>query len=210
MQGSFSLGLIEILVSLFPGCILLFSIMYRFTSLPFDWITKNPWIIGAFLIVGFIIGQLLVTLSSFLVNVRIFVIKKIFKQKRIGDRYPFSTELRELLEKYYRIKLSSSDEYPFSLRLTHEYMPKSSAEADRLYAITMLARNLVFVFLAISIIYIDSNWAITIASFILSILFFIRYVDVEAVTGEIVSRSAFTYLVTLKANKNTKSKFDSN
>lgn len=150
MQGSISLSLTEIFTYLFPGCVTLAAIVYRFISVEtIDKFAERIWVIVAFLSAGYVLGHLLTMFSVYVLKLRMFIGKKILKQKIRQEQLSFYPELRKALSQKFGSKISAQDEYLLSLRLIGEYMPNSTKDVDRLYALTLFSRNLVVTFVEV-------------------------------------------------------------
>jgi hypothetical protein len=193
MTGSFNLGLVELFSYLLPGCLTVAGIIFRYWSEEIESFSKNIWLIVIFLIIGFIFGHLLTMLSVSILKIRPFIFYKILRKKR-HDKPVFYQELIDKLIKLFGEKVAMRDEYQMSLRIVSEFMPNSANEINRLYALTLFSRNLIFAFLILGLLFLLSNLPISIFSFVLGVLFIIRYTQLEAATGITVRRSAYVYL----------------
>jgi uncharacterized membrane protein YciS (DUF1049 family) len=206
MQGKFTVSLIEIFAYLFPGCVALAALTYRLMpAADLDTLQQRAWFIAAFLAVGFVFGHILTMLSVYVLKLRMFITKKILKQKSRQERLSFYPKLCESLRRLFGSKISPADEYLISLRLVTENMPNSAQEVDRLYALTLFSRNLVLAFLITSLLFITTNMTLSAISLALSVLFLIRYSQLEAATGETVIRSAYVFLCMKEESSHGKS-----
>jgi len=205
MQGSFTISLIEIFAYLFPGCVVLAVLIYRFLpAVEVDNLLQQVWFLVVFLALGYILGHILTTLSVYVLKLRMFIIKKVLKQKSRQERHSFYPKLRESLRDLFGSSLSPEDEYLISLRLVTENMPNSAQEINRLYTLTLFSRNLVVAFLIASLLFITSNIAYSVISLVLSVLLLVRYIQLEAATGNTVVRSAHMFLCMKQGDGNKK------
>jgi uncharacterized membrane protein len=201
MQGSISISLIELFAYLFPGSVTVAALIYRFIPIgDIDEMAQRVWVVVVFVTVGYVIGHLLTLLSVYVLKLRMFIIKKILKQKSRQERLSFYSELSKSLHLMFGANISPEDEYLLSLRLIGEYMPNSIRDVDRLYALTLFSRNLVLTFFIIALLFIG-NWVISAIAWILSALFLVRYSQLEASTGNTVARSAYVLLCMNKDSK---------
>jgi hypothetical protein len=206
MQGSISISLIEVFTYLFPGCVTLAALIYRFIPVDeIDNMAQRVWIIIVFIALGYVLGHLLTMLSVYVLKLRMFITKKILKQKSRQQGLSFYPELSKSLHRVFGPTISPEDEYLLSLRLIGEYMPNSVRDIDRLYALTLFSRNLVLTFLIIALLFIVDNIVLSAVSFVLSVLFLIRYSQLEASTGSTVARSAYVLLCMNKIDDKGKS-----
>lgn len=195
MQGNISISLTEIFTYLFPGCVTLAALIYRFIPAnDIDNMVQRIWVIVIFIATGYVFGHLLTVLSVYVLKLRMFIGKKILKQKSRQEQLSFYPALSKHLRHMFGSKISPQDEYLLSLRLIGEYMPNSARDIDRLYALTLFSRNLVLTFLIISLLFVVDYLGFSAISFTLSVLFLIRYSQLEASTGNTVARSAYVFL----------------
>lgn len=195
MQGNFTVGLLEIFAYLIPGGIALMALLYQYFPLLADRIQKDFWAQVIFLVCSYVFGHLLTVVSVVILKLREFV-KKIRKPKGREERLSFYLDLRNELHKLFGPNITRTDEYLFALRLVTDNLPKSIQEIDRLYALTLFSRNIVVAFILTAAIFLITDMIIFVISVILSILFFVRYIELESATANTVFRSAYVYLRT--------------
>ena len=194
MNGNFVVGLIEMFAYLLPGSIALAAILIRYYPAQIEQMSNETWFQLVFIIGSFISGHILTLISVVLVKVRVFLSRKVFKQKYRHERLSFYSKLETELNQRFGKSMSYSDRYWYSLRLVTEFMPQSTVEINRLYALTLFSRNLVFAFLVGSILFLVDNWLIFSIGLALSIIFIIRYSQLETATGDTVLRAAYVFL----------------
>jgi hypothetical protein len=102
--------------------------------------------------------------------------------------------IKSQVQQLFGPNITRSDEYLFSLRLVTDNLPGSLQEIDRLYALTLFSRNMVVSLLMTAIIFLNLDKTIFLLAFIFSIIFYIRYNQLENATGNTVFRSAYVYL----------------
>lgn len=195
MGGNFTIGLLEIFAYLIPGGIALAALLYRYFPFLAERVSQGFWFQVFFLTCSYILGHLLTMISVAFPKLR-GSIKKALGTKQREERLSFYPELRDELHKLFGSQITRGDEYLMALRLVAENQPKSIQEIDRLYALTLFSRNTVVSFILMASAFLTTNRAICIISVILSLSFFVRYIQLEAATANTVFRSAYVYLWT--------------
>jgi hypothetical protein len=200
MSGNFTVGLLEILAYLVPGAFTLGALLYiRFPEL----VTRDLDKVGvqlAFIVCSYIVGHLLTFLSVHYFRVR-SLLKWIFKGKTREKRVSYYEDLRKQLYITFGSEITKDDEYYFCLRLVTENQPHSSQTIDRLYAMTLFSRNTSLAFLITAYLSVGRNASSAIVFAILAILFFFRYVQLEATTANTVFRAAYVYFCSKEKQK---------
>jgi hypothetical protein len=199
MAGTFTIGLLEVFAYLLPGSIVCVGILYCCFPSLIDAAPDGLWEVGAFLAGAYVIGHVLTIISVGILKAREFL-KRV--QHRTGkgkvreQRLPFYQNLRSELRKVFGDDLARDDEYQMCLRLVTDFSPESQRDVDRLYALTLFARNGVAAFVIATAMLAFREWKVSLISFVLALLFFVRYVQLEQSTSDTVFRSAYVLLRT--------------
>lgn len=193
MQGNFSLGLLEIFAYLLPGGIGLSAILYQLFPHLVTQIQKDFSFQIVFLVCSYILGHIITAMSVFVLKLR-EIVRKVHKAKSREERMSYYLDLRDELHKIFGEKITRGEEYIFSLRLVTDNLPKSSQEIERLYALTLFSRNMAMALIISAILFLQTGILIPLSSIFLSLVFFVRYIQLEVSTSDTVFEAAFAYL----------------
>jgi len=193
MAGNFTVSLLEILAYLIPGGIMLSAIIhFRFPEL-IDRVLSGIGSQIAFVACSYVVGHLLTFASTPLVRVRVYM-RRLGRVKPRKVRMPFYEDLQTKLQSLFGANLSMRDDYHFALRLVTDNQPQSSLTIDRLYAMTLFSRNTSLAFLLIGCLFWNRSISTSLGCGVLAVLFFLRYIQLEATALHTVFRAAYVYL----------------
>lgn len=197
MTGGFSVTLLEILAYLAPGGITLAAILYIYFPQMGGRALSGIGEQVFFLACSYVIGHLLTFISVVLRKLST-LLKKLLHRNPREKRMPFYSDLQARLKSFLCSNITRDDEYEFSLRLVIENQPHSGQTIDRLYAMTLFSRNTSLSLLLTAILFTHKDATAASLFFILSMLFFLRYIQLENITSNTVFRSAYVYLCSRK------------
>jgi hypothetical protein len=205
---SFTVGLLELFAYLLPGGLVLSTIVYVSNPSVINRVLSSTPLQVAFLVGSYIIGHLLTQISIILTYARMGLKWFGFLKKR-DKRLSFHKELQENLTAIFGARMTKEDSYYYSLRLVTEHQQRTSQTIDRLYALTLFSRNIsiAFFIIAMSLINQKIGWAVVFV--IASVLFFIRYIQLEKSNSDTVLRAAYVYLCTKGIERESKNSTDS-
>jgi hypothetical protein len=192
MQGSFTIGLLEVLGYLLPGGLVLACFLSQRAP---DLGNKAASVVAGqilFVAASYLLGHLLTLLSLSLAKLRA-PLKWLLRVRPREERLQFYPKLRSNLRERFGYQLTKDDEYYFSLRLVSEFQPHSSQTIDRLYALTLFARNMVAALLVVAFLVLPSSLKIALIMFGFALIFFVRYYHLERATADTLLRAAYVY-----------------
>jgi hypothetical protein len=192
---SFTLGLLEVFAYLLPGGLVLSIIVYMSSPSAIDRLLSSTPRQLAFLVGSYILGHLLTQISMILAYARMGL-KWLRVIKKRDERLSFNKELQERLIAIFGARMTREDSYYYSLRLVAEHQQRTGQTIDRLYALTLFSRNtsVAFFIMAMSLMSRAAGCAVVFGA--ASLLFFIRYIQLEEANSDTVLRAAYVYLCT--------------
>ncbi len=193
MAGNLAVSLIEILAYLIPGGLVLGTAVYLYAPALEDRLSSGALKQLVFISLSYIVGHLLTLFSILFAKLRSGV-NLICGVRQREKRIPYYSYLRAKLQSFFGLSLDKDEEYYFALRLVTEYQPRASQTIDRLYALTLFARNASLAFWVIACLCVQASWIAVIAFVVLGALFFLRYIQLESAAANTVLRAAYVYL----------------
>jgi hypothetical protein len=213
MSGSFTIGLIEVLAYLFPGGLVLASILYGHDSdLGRRTLTETSYQV-LFIACAYITGHLITLFSFVLVKLRA-LLKKVVKAKTIEEELFFYEPLLKRLHMLFGMRAADNTKgkrekerdqaYLFSSRLITDNSLPASQVVDRLYALTVFSRNTSFAFGVAAVLLVTRYGDVAAGCGILAACFFLRYAQMERNLTHTVFRAAYVYLSTKRQSEEQK------
>jgi len=193
MSGSFAIGLIEILAYLFPGGLVLASVLFIYLPSLGSNTLKEATYQAAFIACSYIIGHVLTFISYPYTKLRTILRKAdMFSPPEI--RLPFYKHLLPKLQSLFDSDVEGDAAYHFSARLIADKKLAASQVADRYYALTLFSRNISASFIVAAILLLQDNLVVAIVSGGLAVVFLFRYIQLERIMNDTVFRAAYVYL----------------
>jgi hypothetical protein len=202
MRAIFTLSLIDVLSVLLPGSVALAALLYAGAPSLAARMETELWLQLVFVACGYLAGHMLTTLSAAVIKLR-QVLRAVSHPPMREQAMVFYPLLQARLQEVFGPNLSRDDEYLLALRLVTDNLPRSAQEIDRLYALTLFARNMVIAVAVAAVAAIAASPALSLALAGAALLFFVRYIQMESATSDTVFRTAYTYLCTSRRAEHT-------
>ncbi len=183
MKGNFAVHFFDLIIYFVPGMITVYFgslvIFHFYKDIQWYHSFTTTEKIAAFLLISYIIGHALHTLSYLVTKIGYYFKRN--HSKIAIESINFKDKLKDLLEEYLSISdLSNYEIFQFSLRIASEHMPTSNQTIDRQYAIMLFCRSMILTLLFVEfsivlLIILSFKIYLIIGIVIIPILIFLHY-----------------------------------
>lgn len=192
MKPEFSLTLLDVFTYLFPGALTVMPFFLFNTAYIQQWKLSEFDKYLLFFVLSYVVGHLLTLISSIIP--RIFrTTKSIFKVEPSKGRKLLKEKLAGEFQEFFNYTVEPRQLLGLCRQLVLDHSSSASEFIQRLYTMSLFARNMAIVGLFYSLYFSLSQKGFALISIIISILFILRYWRLNLSIENAIYRSAFIY-----------------